>query len=386
MALTSYEAMTGRSLPTGVTSVVQDQPGTYVTGGATGYTPYVPKTTTRKIPKYDSAGKLLGYTVEVVDEDGKVISSSFEAASVEAAAAGRTLAADTFANTFALAFGSEEAAKPYVKVLYGLVSNFYKTGSTMDEALNLALRQARVDKTIPEFTNRFKGIFALEDRLKAGEAITVPTIAEFIKSEQEAGDLLRQAGMPDLATQEFLGDVLGQGKSVAEIGRIISTAFNVIDNAPAALKETLSANYPTATRIGLAKALIGGEKGAAALQKEIQSYSIVSAANQMGLQQTYAQAEELAKQGIDYNAALTGFGTVATALPGYEKILEMEKGANVNTADAQASLQKAILEKNALEQQKINDAISRERLRFTGSSGLASSKSLASQARGAGLV
>jgi hypothetical protein len=90
----------------------------------------------------------------------------------------RMLASDTFANTFALAFGSKEGSQPYVKILYDLVSGFYKSGSTIDEALNLAIRQARDEKKIPEFTKRFKGIFALEDRLRAGEAVTVPTIAE----------------------------------------------------------------------------------------------------------------------------------------------------------------------------------------------------------------
>lgn len=76
---TSYEAMTGRSLPTDVTSVVEGQPGTYVTGGYESYTPYVTKMQApKRTPKYDASGKLLGYTVEIYDEFGKLVSSSFE--------------------------------------------------------------------------------------------------------------------------------------------------------------------------------------------------------------------------------------------------------------------------------------------------------------------
>jgi len=182
----------------------------------------------------------------------------------------KMLASDTFRNTFALVFGKEEASKAYVGTLYKLVSGFYKTGSTVDESINLAVRQARVDKTIPEFTKRFEGLFLLDDMLAKGQLVDVPTVTEFIASENEAATLLREAGMPDLANTEFIGtQVLGKGKSVAEIGRILNNAFYAIDNAPAEAKKVLAENYPTATSSGLAAQLIGGEKGAAQLQKEI---------------------------------------------------------------------------------------------------------------------
>jgi hypothetical protein len=150
----------------------------------------------------------------------------------------KVYATDTFKNTFALLFGAKEANEPYVNKLYELTSGFYKTGSTQEEAMNLAIRQAYNDNVIPEFTKRFAGIFALDAKLKAGEAITVPTIAEFFAAEAKMGTVLTEAGLGDLATQEFLGDVIGRGKSVAEVGNLISEAFNTIDNAPQALKST----------------------------------------------------------------------------------------------------------------------------------------------------
>ncbi len=55
----------------------------------------------------------------------------------------RTLAKDTFANTLALLFGAKEASQPWVAEMYGLVSGFYKSGSTIDEALNLGLYEAK---------------------------------------------------------------------------------------------------------------------------------------------------------------------------------------------------------------------------------------------------
>ena len=299
----------------------------------------------------------------------------------------RMLASDTFRNTFAIAFGKEEASKSYVGDLYKLVSGFYKTGSTVDESINLAVRQARVDKTIPEFTKRFEGLFMLDDMLAAGKLIDVPTVAEFIQSENEAAQLLREAGMPDLATSEFVGkQVLGKGKSVAEVGRILNNAFYAIDNASAEEKKVLAENFPTATRSGLAAALIGGERGAAQLQKEIAGYKIVAAARSQGITTDLAKGMDYAAQGQTFASAKVGFGQVAAAQDAYQKILEIQGKVPVKTAEVQASLQKAILEKDITEQEKMRKAAEREAASYQGRAGNIGSKAFASQVRGSGLV
>jgi hypothetical protein len=298
----------------------------------------------------------------------------------------RMLASDTFANTFALAFGSKEASQPYVKILYGLVSGFYKSGSDIDEAINLAIRQAREEKKIPEFTKRFKGIFALEDRLRAGEAVTVPTVGEYIKSEAKVGELLEQAGMADLATQEFIGDAFAKGKSVAEITRILSGAFNTIDNAPAYLKNELSAKFPTVTRSGLAKALIAGDIGAQALEKEIKNISVMSAGKYQGVTPTAATAENLANLGYDFASSLSGFGEVARGKAGMQKLTEISSGVAANALDIQEGLTSAIFEKNIKEQEKMRIEAEKEAARFGAKAGTIGSKSLASQTRGNRLI
>jgi hypothetical protein len=299
----------------------------------------------------------------------------------------RMLASDTFRNTFSLAFGKEEASKAYVGELYKLVSGFYKTGSTVDESINLAVRQARVDKTIPEFTKRFEGLFSLDDMLAAGKLVDVPTVAEFIQSENEAAQLLREAGMPDLATTEFVGTkVLGKGKSVAEIGRILNNAFYAIDNASAEEKKVLAENFPTATRSGLAAALIGGERGAAQLQKEIAGYKIVAAARSQGITTDLAKGMDYAAQGQTFATAKVGFGQVAAATDAYQKILEIQGKVPVKTAEVQASLQKAILDKDITEQEKMRKAAEREAASYQGRAGNIGSKAFASQTRGSGIV
>lgn len=287
----------------------------------------------------------------------------------------RVLARDTFANTFALAFGASEASKPYVKKLYELTSSFYKSGSTMDESINLAIRKARVDNEIPEFTQRFKGLFALDDMLKAGKLVDVPTVAEYIASENQVAELLNNAGMSEIATSEVIGDVLGKGKSVSEVGRILTGAFSAIDNAPDAFKKVLSERYPTVTRTGLAQALIGGTAGAAALEKEIKNIGIIASARQQGVNITAAQAGNIAALGFDYQSSLPGMATVAQTQATYQKLGEITSGQKVT--DAATKLTGAVFEKNAADISAIDALTKQEIGRYGGSPGRLASKNRA---------
>ena len=222
----------------------------------------------------------------------------------------RTLAKDTFANTLALLVGAKEATQPWVNEIYNLASGFYNTGSTIEESLNLSLYDAKAKGLAPQFTKRFAGVFALQDKLQKGEAVTVPTIANFIKTEAEMGDVLREAGLNDLATQDFLGGVIGAGNSLLDVSNLISKTFTTIDNAPAALRKTLDTYFPSVDRVSLAKALLTGSEGAAALDKKIKGISVLSAAGSQGISTDLATASDLAAQGVDYGTALTGFGQV----------------------------------------------------------------------------
>jgi hypothetical protein len=296
-----------------------------------------------------------------------------------AVGATRTLARDTFANTFALIFGSKEASQPYVGKLYDLVSGFYKTGSTVDDALNLAIRQAREEKVIPEFTKRFAGIFALDDQFKAGKAISVPTIAEFFAAEAKMGEVLTNAGLGDLATQEFLGNVIGLGKSVLEVGNLISNTFKTIDDAPASLKADFATYFPGVDRVSIARALLTGPEGAAELDKRIKGISTLSAARSQGITTDLTTASDIAAQGYDYQQSLTGFGTV-NQLQRANTLAEFGGGKFTQTQAISATFGKSIEEKKRLEQL---DAL--ERARYAGRSGVGQN-ALGANTKGAGLI
>jgi hypothetical protein len=287
----------------------------------------------------------------------------------------KTLAIDTFRNTIGLLFGAKEASQPWVTALYTSASKFYNTGSTVDEAINLSLQDVRGNKELKPFTDRFKGIYALTDRLAKGEAIEVPTVAEYFKSESAMGDVLRAAGMGDLATQDFLGDVIGRGKSVLEVTNLITDTFDRIDNAPSALKADLQAYFPGADRTSIAKAMLTGEKGAAELTKKVKAISVQSAAKTQGVTISDLTSEDLAGQGYDYNQSLANFATVKQLERG--KTLGKMSGIDFTQQEAIASTFQA----NAAAAEKARKIKEEEQNRFGGTSG-----KLASRNRAQGII
>lgn len=287
----------------------------------------------------------------------------------------KTLALDTFRNTLALLFGAKEASQPWVTALYSTASKFYNTGSTIDEAINLSLQEVRNNPALKPFTDRFKGIYALTDRLAKGEAIEVPTVAEYFKSESAMGDVLRAAGMGELATQDFLGGIIGLGKSVLEVTNLITDTFDRIDNAPSALKADLQAYFPGADRTSIAKAMLLGEKGAAELTKKVKAITVQSAAKSQGVTISDLTSEDIAGQGYDYNQSLTNFATVKQLERG--GTLGKMSGIDLTQQEAIAST----FQSNAAATEKIRKIKEEEINRFSGASG-----KLASRSRAQGLI
>jgi hypothetical protein len=293
-----------------------------------------------------------------------------------------TLASNTFANTLALLMGETEAGQPWVEELRQLTQGFINTGSDVAEATNLALREAKATGKASKFVQRFDAIFKLQDRLNAGESVQVPTIADYVKSEQQLGDVLRDAGLGELATQEMASKIFGDAnKSVAEATALISDVFNTIDNAPAALKRDLEAVAPGADRTAIAKALLLGKEGAAALNKQIAATSVLSAAKSQGVTLDAGTAADYAARGFDYYETLATAGKIALGTKPFQKLSEISAGTAVRPEQAQGTMQQALFENNIAAQEKIRLETEKEAARFSGRSGTLGSRSLASRNR-----
>jgi hypothetical protein len=329
------------------------------------------RTETGRTPVYDSKGKVIGYTVTYSDKSSEFIQNP-DYGQEET----RTLARDTFKNTLALIMGDTEAGQPWINELYDLMQGFVNTGSTIEEAQNLALREAKKLGKASKFVQRFDAIFKLQDRLNAGEAVQVPTIADYVRSEQKLGDVFRAVGLGELATQDIAKKILGDAnKSVEEATALISDVFNSIDNAPDTLKNDLKTYFPGVDRTSIAKAILLGKEGAVELTKKVRGIEQLSAAKSQGVTIDLATGTNLALGGADYGTSLDRFGTVKRL----ERGQMLGKMSNIDLTQQETI--DATFSQNVKAQDKINKIAEEEMNRFSGRSGR-----LASQNRSAGLI
>jgi hypothetical protein len=284
------------------------------------------------------------------------------------------LAEQEFINTLKLLMGSAEASKPYVKQLYALTSKYYKTGSSIADAVNLALYDAQENKLIPEFTNRFSGIFKIQARRAAGEIIDVPTLSEYIKSQEGIADVLRRTGLGELANETFLNEVMGTGKSVAETTKVITDVFDAIKLAPKEWRDMVNAKMPFATDVDLAKGLLLGAEGAADLERKVNKYGIMAAGQGQGLQVSEATAGDLLAKGQGYTSAKPKFGQAAAIIPIAQKLTSMETGVEPGKAYTQEQAFSAVFDQNYQALQNIQNLSEKESGRFAGKSGRFASK------------
>ena len=292
------------------------------------------------------------------------------------------LSEEAFINTLKLLMGSAEASKPYVKQLYTLVSKYYKSGSTIPDAINLALYDAQENKLIPEFTNRFSGIFKLRDRRAAGEILDVPTLAEYIKSQEALAEVFRSTNLSELATESFLNEVMGTGKSVASTTKIITDVYDAIRLAPEDWKNMVKTKIPFATEPMLAKALLLGSKGADELERDVNRYGIMAAAKSQGLTVGEETAGQLLAKGQGYLSSKPKFGQAALTIPEAQRLTSIEdrlEGKNVYTQEQAFS---AIFDESAPEIKKLSLLEEREKARYSAKTGVIGSKSFSSQIRG----
>jgi len=326
----------------------------------------VPNSFNLQVPGFDTAGSGTGTGLVTIVPGPTGVTTQ----------GGPTLAKNTFKNTLALFFGAAEIAKPWADELYNLVNPYYTSGSSVTEALNMAIQEGRNNPNLKEFTSRFSGIYALQDKLNSGVAVTVPTIAEYTASEAKMGDVLNQAGLSSLNKQSFLGDLLGKGVNVAEFTNRINSVFLRIDQLPDQAKSTVNRYFPTLDRTQLAQALLTGESGAVELSKQLSGMEVLAAAEQQGLGAYQGagnpllagglgleEAKNLAASGYDYQSALKGFGEV-------KQLNRANQLANLTGGQfTQQQAQSAVFGKSADELERLRLISEQEKARLSGSAG-----------------
>jgi hypothetical protein len=332
MAISSYEKMTGRELPKGIISVVDQQPNTYVQGaGDGGFTPYELKKTSRRTPRYDGKGKLLGYDVQVVDENGNVVSSSFEAVGAPAqdatgaagGSAGKS-AYDLLLSQFSL-YGLASLVEPLKALI---------TDDTSSGELTLMLRS----------TEPYKKRFAANaDRLAKG--LTPLSEKEYIGMEDQYQNIMRNYGLPasyyakgDLGRQEGFEKLLANDVSATELEDRVMTAQSRVINANPEIKQALRSFYPDITDGDILAYTLDPTKALTDIKRKVTAAEIGGAAIGAGLKTSQTAAEGLAAYGVTKGQAQQGYGAIAEFLPTGEKLSQIYKESPYTQTQAEQEI------------------------------------------------
>lgn len=337
--------------------------------------------------EYDAQGNFVGAGVSAGVGSGTGASMGTGTPSTGAPISfgtGRTLAKDTFKKTLSSFFGEAETAKPWVEELYNAVSKLYLGGSSAEEAFNIALLDARNNPNLKTFTDRFKGIYALQDMKQTGKPVIVPTIAEYVASQAKMGDLLRQANLGDIATDEFTTELISKGNSVSTIANKIADVYNRIDLAPTAIKNTLNRFFPTVDKPTLARTILLGDKGVKELVDDLAKYEVLAAAEQQGIAATAERpggltaerAGEYARMGETFGSITPKLQRVAQATPITSKLAGISRRADIG----QAGVESAVIKGTAAELEELQRLSEEEEARFRARAGRAET-GLASQRR-----
>jgi hypothetical protein len=360
MAISSYEAMTGRTLPKDIISVVQDQPNQYVTGtGDGGSANYALKTTTRRTPKYGTDGQLTGYTVEVVDENGKVVSSSFESAQGPATGTdGKTSAYDMLAL---------ELNNLGLSSLVNPLKALFQQGITDSDTLRLKLSET------PEYQTRFS---ANAERIKKG--LTALTPAQYLAKEDAYQNIMRNYGLPaeyyakdSTGKQAGFDQLLSNDVSAVELEDRVMTAQNRVVNANPEVAKALKAFYPDITNGDILAYTLDPTKALDAIKRKVTAAEIGGAALSAGLTTQAATAENLARFGIDKAAAQQGYGQIAGLLPRTSMLSDIYNQGPYGQATAEAEIFNTQGSAEAAAKRKKLSEL--EKSSFSGSSGTSNS-------------
>lgn len=202
-----------------------------------------------------------------------------------------------------------EAAKPRVTA-----------GFDTNQILDLMLQNG---ETPEKFNQRFSGIFELDRKRDAGQAVYVPSIAEYIRGEEEYTRLVTKFGMPNLATAENFGKIVGNDVSLDEVTDRIATATARVNALDSATMEQLRTEFPNLQQSDLVQAILNKETPQD-LQNRITRAEIGVEAKQAGIV-TRLGTQTLQEAGV----------TRAQAREGFQALAEYQRTAGTGIAQAQ---------------------------------------------------
>jgi hypothetical protein len=226
-----------------------------------------------------------------------------------------------------------------------------------------------------EYLKRFAG----NAKLKAAGLPTMAD-ADYLKAENEYEKIFMSYGAKGLANRDYYATLIGNRMDAVDVTSRLNLAYDRLQATPD-VKDAFKKFYGAVTDGDILSAMLDPTTQVPQLEQKVKAAEIGGAALAQKLQTSLASATELVGLNVTAAQAQTGYSTIARQLPGYEKLLEMRTGENIETLDAQKLLERTQFKKDAAALKQQESVIGEEIGRFSGSAGR-----LASKDRARGLI
>lgn len=303
------------------------------------------------------------------EEDAKKAADDKKAEDAKEAAQGFK-DAENFSSIFKGLTGIDPVANPWVGSLYSVGKKFVDGGQIEFQdpnIFNLILN----DTTSPElqgFRDRFSAYLTVRnERSAAGKPVGegFGNIAEFTRLEGEYQKALEsRPAFKGLATQDNIKKFITGITSVQEVQDRIDNAYFAITTADDALKEQIRKQFPTLNDDDLALTLVTGNTDAVEQKIKFGAAAIGASAKLAGLTPA-SNIEQLSRQGVSREKALTGFQAVARERGGIQQASRMFGGEAPTQAELEAEALGTGVETTATKRLR-----SQARSQFAGQSGI----------------
>lgn len=318
---------------------------------------------------------------EVVNGNSVVTGNGFTQKDIDDAVKAALAKAKSDAEAAAGTKEAEEKAAERASTIAVLQDRFKKYGLT---SLASKIKELAIDgateatitlqlQETPEYQMRFA---ANADRIKKN--LTVLSPAEYLNAEDEYRQRLREYGLKEFDTDEYVRKFISNDTSLTEISNRIVTAVQRVQNADPAVIKQLK-DYYGITSDRLVAYVLDPEQQFEKIKLQVSAAEIGVEANKQGLISDAAVSEQLAKQGITQAEAQKGYATIADILPTAEKLSSIY-GKTMDTY-GQAEGEQEVFNSLASAQRKRQKLSAAEIAQFSGSSGL-SKTSLLDETRG----
>ena len=250
---------------------------------------------------------------------------------------------------------SERFKRYNLTTLLPTIKRLAQEGAT-EATITFALQESE------DYKRRFA---ANEVRAKKGLQVLDP--ASYLNAEDRYRQYLRDYGLKQFDTDDYVRKFIENDTSVAELSNRINIAATRIQNADPSVKAMLR-DYYKLDDTQLLAYVLDPESQIAEVQRRATAGEIGAAAGMQGIRTGVDVAEQLARQGVDQQAAQRGYSIIADVLPTAEKLSGIYGTTMPGYGLAEA--EQDVFNTLASAQRKRKNLIGREIAEFGGTSGL----------------